>query len=551
MNALRDKMVDQLGFDFDILAFPTNQFGLQEPGRNDEILNTLKYVRPGRGYVPTFPLFQKGDCNGENEQPLFTYLKSCCPPASDMIINDLSSLYWKPLRAGDVRWNFEKFLVDPEGRAVMRFTAPVEPVEMEPVIEEFIPPFCVGFLLTGMDPSSAFVRSAEGGRHPASFGSRDRLSENGYQSGEENRGCETTQACLNCDGLGLSNRDFEKLEIFQHSFSRTKKDKISLVFLKRNQLTKVPWSGLVTIPSLSILYLNHNQIESFSPGTALRKLTKLTATHLSFNRIQTLGEDELRIPAQNRLLLQVYLDNNPIHCDSRVLWLANISLHERSCRCFKECRKDVTCMQDCRENCTENALNVHFHSDYISSITCVSPKHMRGKLIHEMLTPENMLTDVVTATTMFNMANISTVNQPPTKKQNAEGILPKHDHDEHGRRLIEQPPFLVGLAIAAAVLFLSMCKCARDKFAECRQVNVPRAGGPGARERQLTCSRDHAYGTARPVVAGNVQEDQSDDEMEMTPYGIAKQNPIYVTAGEQEQEEPSSPAASNTQQETD
>ncbi|XP_019642296.1 PREDICTED: glutathione peroxidase 2-like [Branchiostoma belcheri] len=55
-----------------------------------------------------------------------------------MIINDLSSLYWKPLRAGDVRWNFEKFLVDPEGRAVMRFTAPVEPVEMEPVIEEFI-----------------------------------------------------------------------------------------------------------------------------------------------------------------------------------------------------------------------------------------------------------------------------------------------------------------------------------------------------------------------------------------------------------------------------
>ncbi|XP_078674684.1 uncharacterized protein LOC144912824 [Branchiostoma floridae x Branchiostoma belcheri] len=367
----------------------------------------------------------------------------------------------------------------------------------------------------------------------------------------ENRGCETTKACLNCDGLGLSNRDFEKLEIFQHSFSRTKKDKISLVFLKRNQLTKVPWSGLVTIPSLSILYLNHNQIESFSPGTALRKLTKLTAIHLSFNRIQTLGEDELRIPAQNRLLLQVYLDNNPIHCDSRVLWLANISLHERSCRCFKECRKDVTCMQDCRENCTENALNVHFHSDYISSITCVSPKHMRGKLIHEMLTPENMLTDVVTATTMFNMANISTVNQPPTKKQNAEGILPKHHHDEHGRRLIEQPPFLVGLAIAAAVLFLSMCKCARDKFAECRQVNVPRAGGPGARERQLTCSRDHAYGTARPVVAGNVQEDQSDDEMEMTPYGIAKQNPIYVTAGEQEQEEPSSPAASNTQQETD
>eukprot|EP00058_Branchiostoma_floridae_P010952 XP_002596440.1 hypothetical protein BRAFLDRAFT_121592 [Branchiostoma floridae] len=80
----------------------------------------------------------EGDCNGENEQSLFTYLKSCCPPASDMIVDDKSSLYWKPLRAGDVRWNFEKFLVDPEGKAVVRFTPPVEPAEMEPVIEEFL-----------------------------------------------------------------------------------------------------------------------------------------------------------------------------------------------------------------------------------------------------------------------------------------------------------------------------------------------------------------------------------------------------------------------------
>lgn len=60
----------------EIIGFPCNQFGLQEPGENEyEILNGLKYVRPGNGYTPNFPLVEKRDVNGEKQDKIFTYLK--------------------------------------------------------------------------------------------------------------------------------------------------------------------------------------------------------------------------------------------------------------------------------------------------------------------------------------------------------------------------------------------------------------------------------------------------------------------------------------------
>ncbi|CAH1261661.1 GPX3 [Branchiostoma lanceolatum] len=98
------------------------------------------YVRPGNDYVPNFTMFQKGDCNGEDEQPLFTYLKSCCPPISDVmgISGNKDTLYWKPLMVNDVRWNFEKFLVDPEGKGVKRFSSYVTPEDLESVVGDFI-----------------------------------------------------------------------------------------------------------------------------------------------------------------------------------------------------------------------------------------------------------------------------------------------------------------------------------------------------------------------------------------------------------------------------
>ena len=64
--------------DLVVVGFPSNNFGLQEPAKNPEILNGVKHVRPGGGFVPNFELMSKGDVNGENEHPLFTFLKVNC-----------------------------------------------------------------------------------------------------------------------------------------------------------------------------------------------------------------------------------------------------------------------------------------------------------------------------------------------------------------------------------------------------------------------------------------------------------------------------------------
>lgn len=103
-----------------LLGFPCNQFGKQEPGKNSEILSGIKYVRPGGGFVPNFQLFEKGDVNGEKEQKIFTFLKNSCPPTSDYL-GTPDSLFWTPMKIHDIRWNFEKFLVGPDGVPVMRW----------------------------------------------------------------------------------------------------------------------------------------------------------------------------------------------------------------------------------------------------------------------------------------------------------------------------------------------------------------------------------------------------------------------------------------------
>uniref|UniRef100_A0A673JR57 Glutathione peroxidase n=1 Tax=Sinocyclocheilus rhinocerous TaxID=307959 RepID=A0A673JR57_9TELE len=90
---------------FNILGFPCNQFGMQEPGKNNEILS----------------LFEKVDVNGVNEHALFTFLKNACPPVGDSFGNPTNRLFWEPLKINDIKWNFEKFLVGPDGRPVMRW----------------------------------------------------------------------------------------------------------------------------------------------------------------------------------------------------------------------------------------------------------------------------------------------------------------------------------------------------------------------------------------------------------------------------------------------
>ena len=92
---------------FEILAFPCNQFGNQEPGTNEEIKNFCS-----SNFDVTFKLFDKIDVNGKNRSPLYTVL-------TDNKVTGNS----------DIKWNFEKFLIDKSGNVVARFPSSVEPTD--------------------------------------------------------------------------------------------------------------------------------------------------------------------------------------------------------------------------------------------------------------------------------------------------------------------------------------------------------------------------------------------------------------------------------------
>merc|ERR1719361_590239 len=104
LNDLQTKYGSQ---GFDVLGFPCNDFGLQEPGSDPEIWNCIKYVRPGGEYEPNFPLSTKIDVNGENADPMFKYLLSHCKtPQGNFLPKE--SLFYTGLNNNDIRWNFEK-----------------------------------------------------------------------------------------------------------------------------------------------------------------------------------------------------------------------------------------------------------------------------------------------------------------------------------------------------------------------------------------------------------------------------------------------------------
>ena len=116
----------------------------QEPGDTaEEILNSLHYVRPGQGFKPNFQLFAKCDVNGSRELALYSFLKASCAPPVDVFLHSDSlgsatNLVYAPLRSDDVRWNFEKFLLDRSGRVVMRFQHATEPAQIAPFVEALL-----------------------------------------------------------------------------------------------------------------------------------------------------------------------------------------------------------------------------------------------------------------------------------------------------------------------------------------------------------------------------------------------------------------------------
>lgn len=94
---------------FEILAFPCNQFGEQEPGTNEEIKNFCSSK-----FDVTFKLFDKIDVNGKNQSPLYSILTD----------NEVTG-------KADIKWNFEKFLVDKNGNVVARYLSKVDPQSEE------------------------------------------------------------------------------------------------------------------------------------------------------------------------------------------------------------------------------------------------------------------------------------------------------------------------------------------------------------------------------------------------------------------------------------
>ncbi len=123
----------------EILDFPCNQFGNQAPGTDDEIHEfcALKYNT-------TFDQFAKSDVNGENELPLYTFLKDAI--AEDTIEGMKNKMAMKAVekmsktctKKNDIKWNFTKFLVDREGNVVGRYSPTYNPEDMEAKIKELI-----------------------------------------------------------------------------------------------------------------------------------------------------------------------------------------------------------------------------------------------------------------------------------------------------------------------------------------------------------------------------------------------------------------------------
>ncbi|ROL42765.1 Glutathione peroxidase 2 [Anabarilius grahami] len=124
-----------------VLGFPCNQFGYQENTSNAEILNSLKYVRPGEGYKPAFTIFEKCIVNGSDAHPVFSYLKDKLPYPDDdpmSLMQDPKYLLWNPISRNDISWNFEKFLIGPEGEPFKRYSRKFQTINIEPDIQRLL-----------------------------------------------------------------------------------------------------------------------------------------------------------------------------------------------------------------------------------------------------------------------------------------------------------------------------------------------------------------------------------------------------------------------------
>ena len=104
---------------FEVLGFPCDQFGHQEPGSDDEIAQFCEM-----NFGVSFSLFKKVDVNGADEDPLFTELKNRAPGL---------------LGSKRIKWNFTKFLVNDKGDVIKRYAPTMKPEDIEKDIVKLLP----------------------------------------------------------------------------------------------------------------------------------------------------------------------------------------------------------------------------------------------------------------------------------------------------------------------------------------------------------------------------------------------------------------------------
>jgi len=126
-------MKEKFGDKLEVLAFPCNQFGFQEWLNGQEIIDCMTHVRPGKGFEPKFTVLEKTAVNGNDGHAVFKALKASLPFRNTPVSYEESNPFgtqgdgyfkkinYSPFSIADVIWNFEHFLISPDGTPYKRY----------------------------------------------------------------------------------------------------------------------------------------------------------------------------------------------------------------------------------------------------------------------------------------------------------------------------------------------------------------------------------------------------------------------------------------------